>query len=267
MLAIDHIDAEPVAEVRYLNAARGGGTEVRRLAIERARARGLDGDLDAVICASDLQGIVPARGRGEARLLGIAVAEVLEELAFDGALPAAARTGVVLGGDLYSVPEANKRGGYGDVTDVWEAFAAPFAWVAGVLGNHDDLGDDRAIARLCADRAIHVLDGDIVVLDGVRIGGVSRIAGNPDKRGRRAEDDQLALIEGVVETGVDVLVLHEGPHGDPASQPGHPAIRALVEQHRVALTISGHCHWEHPLAAHPHGQLLGVDARVVVMTR
>lgn len=259
MIRIHTIDDAPVAELRYLNAAKGGGTELTRLVIERARASGFPDELDAVICASDLQGIVPMHGRGEARLLGVSVAELLEKLAIDGVLPPAARTGVVLAGDLFSVPEANKRGGYGDVTEVWEAFAAVFAWVAGVLGNHDDLPSPPA--------GVHVLDGDIVTIDGLRFGGVSRIAGNPEKRGRRAEDDQLALIEAVVETGVDVLVLHEGPHGEPAAQPGHDGIRALVEQHRVALTISGHVHWDTPLAAHPYGQLLGVDARVVVLAR
>ena len=37
----------------------------------------------------------------------------------------------------------DKRGGSGDVTGVWLAFADIFQWVAGVAGNHDTFGPDR----------------------------------------------------------------------------------------------------------------------------
>lgn len=71
-----------LAEVRYLIADRRGGTTVERLPILRASwtVRELAPELDAVIACSDLQGIV--RGfEGRSELLGIAVAEALEELA------------------------------------------------------------------------------------------------------------------------------------------------------------------------------------------
>jgi len=56
-------------------------------------------------------------------LLGVAVAELLEELGFDGVLPPAQRNGVIMAGDMFSVPAANERGGYGSVASVWSAFA------------------------------------------------------------------------------------------------------------------------------------------------
>lgn len=158
------------------------------------------------------------------------------------------------------MPEANQRGGHGDVTTVWDAFAERFAWVAGVAGNHDDTRNLRCDARVV------LLDTDEVALDGLRIGGVGLIAGNPARPGRRAEDDQLERIEVIASLGVHLLVLHEGPSGDDG-QPGHPLIRNLVEQHRVPLTICGHTHWDEALAAHPAGQILNVDTRVMVLVR
>ena len=99
MVRIDRIEDSVLAEVRYLNAAPGGRTVVERLPIVRAVVGPLADELDAIICCSDLQGVV--RGRDNlTELLGVAVAEQLEELAFDNVLPPAARTGVILAGDL-----------------------------------------------------------------------------------------------------------------------------------------------------------------------
>src|SRR4051812_12692028 len=189
-LQIVGIDDAQIREIHYLNASSRGSTDVERLPVERgALAAPLAAELDALIVCSDLQGVVPGPG-GRSELLGVQVATVLEELAVDAAIPPAARTGVILAGDLYSVPAANKRGGYGDVADVWAAFAERFAWVAGVAGNHDDVS---GVARLGA--RVHLLDGDLAEPDGLRIGGVGGIIGNPRKPGRRSEDQQLRTIE------------------------------------------------------------------------
>ncbi len=263
-LEILAVEDAPIAALRYLNAARGGGTVSERLEISRARVRNLPTGLDALVCASDLQGVVRARGAATSTstLLGIALAEQLEELAFDGALPPAERTGILLAGDLYSVPDADKRGGHGDVAEVWRAFAERFAWVAGVAGNHDDT------SGLSSGGNLHLLDGDVVELSGLRLGGVGLISGNPAKRGRRAEDDQLERLELMAMEEVDILLCHEGPQGDlAAGQLGHPGIRALLEAHAVPLTLCGHVHWPHPLAALGRGAILNVDARAVVLLR
>lgn len=268
-LELVSVEDEAFAELRYLNAARGGGTVSERLPVQRGLVRGLPrgpgglggpGGLDALIATSDLQGVVRARRGAPSTLLGIAVAELLEELSFDGAIPPAERTGVLLAGDLYSVPDADKRGGHGDVAAVWAAFAERFAWVAGVAGNHDD------VSRLVSDERVHLLDTDVVDKGGLRLGGVGYIAGNPEKRGRRAEDDQLERLELIAMEGVDILLCHEGPSGEGASQLGHEGIRALVERSRVPLTICGHVHWGDAVARHPRGAILNVDARVVVLT-
>ncbi len=257
-IRISSIDELPVAEVHYLNAAPGGGTVVERLPITVAHTERLGEELDAIVVCSDLQGIV--RGRDDAALLlGVHVVDVLEELAFDGKLPPIARTGAIIAGDMYSVPEANKRGGYGDVTDVWAAFASRFAWVAGVAGNHDDVSSVPEIGD-----NVFLLDGDVATVDGIRIGGVAGIIGTKQKPGRRPEDVQLGHLQRVIASEPNIVVLHEGPRGD-ESQLGNDAIRTMIEDNEVALTVCGHCHWPQPLCEHENGQILNVDARVIVL--
>jgi len=132
-----------------------------------------------------------------------------------------------------------------------------FLWVAGVAGNHDD------VSEVDGDN-VHLLDGARVELDDLVIAGVGGIIGSKAKPGRRVEEIQLAMIDRAIGDGVDILVLHEGPHGDDG-QRGNSSIRATIEAGGVPFTIFGHDHWHHPVAAHEHGQLLNVDARVVVM--
>jgi len=258
-LHIVRLDDQPARELRYLNAARGGGTEVTRLGLQLGTARGIPDGVDALVVTSDLQGIVPDPHTRESTLLGVAVAAWLEELGDEGVIPRTVRCGALLAGDLYSVPAANKRGGYGDVSDVWAAFADRFAWVVGVAGNHDD------VSAVNPSDDVRVLDGERTTRGGLHIGGVSLVSGNPAKPGRRDEDEQLAHVDLVTEGGLDLLVLHEGPHGGD-DQPGHAAVRALVER-RVALTVCGHVHWPRALATTERGQILNVDARVVVLAR
>ncbi len=252
-----------LAEVRYLNAARGGGTTVDRLPIVRGTfvpGRAVAPELDAIVVCSDLQGVV--RGfEGRSELLGIAIADALEELAHERAIPSLARTGAILAGDLYSVPAANERGGYGDVSDVWAAFAARFAWVAGVAGNHDDVSQVPAIGD-----TVHLLDGDVAEVDGLRIGGVGGIIGNPRKPGRRSEEDFLRLLDRAIDGGADIIVTHEGPKGiSHSKQPGNVDIRSTLEAGGVALAICGHDHWADPIGDLATGQVLNVDARCVVL--
>lgn len=252
-IVITGLEEHPFHELRYHNARPGGGTAIERLPFLRGAIAGLCTEIDALVACSDLQGRVPSRS-GEPALLGVAVAETLADL-----LPSPARTGVILAGDLYSVPDASKRGGYGDVTSVWRAFAQRFAWVAGVGGNHDDISGVAALGG-----NVHLLDGSVAAVGSLRIGGVGGIIGNPGKKARRAEDEQLAHVDRAIDAGLDVLVLHQGPHGADG-QRGHDGLRATVEAGAVALTICGHVHWRSPLAHHDEGQILNVDARVVVL--
>ena len=257
------LEARPFRELRYMNAARRGGSEVTRLPIHRARVDRLPPGLDAIVATSDLQGMAPLRSAfGQSRLLGESLAELLVDLAEKGELPPLARTGIVLAGDLYSDPAARQRGGLGDVTDVWLAFAKHFAWVTGVAGNHDEL-DVGLLAQL---ENASFLDGSVVVHDEVRFGGVSGIIGNPARPQRRDEGAFLERVVQVLALDPDMLVLHEGPEGDD-DQRGNSTLREWVDEH-PALVVCGHVHWERPLAERRRGgQILNVDARAVVLGR
>ncbi|MCA9606645.1 MAG: metallophosphoesterase [Myxococcales bacterium] len=252
------IEAEPFEALRYLNAGRRGPT-VERLPIHRGRADGLPDGVDAVLCASDLQGMAP--GPDGAALLGVGLAARYPELADRALVPRPERTGVFLAGDLWADPLSRSRGGFGPVDDVWAAFASRFAWVTGVAGNHDDVS---LVPEL--DDA-YLLDGEVVRLPGLIVGGVGGIIGEKKKPGRRSEGAFFSALDDVLVESPDVVVLHEGPEGD-RRQRGHPAIGARLRTMQVRLTICGHVHWAEPLATlGPTGQVLNVDGRAVVLER
>lgn len=253
------LSLQPLARLRYLNAARRGGTEVCHLEFLLARVDALPPELDALVAAADLQGVVPDPETSEAQLLGVAVVRTLEALADSGDIPALDRAAALLAGDLYSVPSANRRGGFGDVSPVWAAFARAFRWVAGVAGNHDD------VRRVSKRPGTHCLDCSTEVLDGLRVGGVGLIAGAPEKPGRRPEGDQLAAIELVLAERPDLVLLHEGPDLG-ADRNGSVSVSELLAAAPPPLTVCGHVHWPDALHAGPP-QVLNVCERVVVMVR
>ncbi len=109
-------------------------------------------------------------------------------------MPSLDRTGVLVAGDMYTVPGADKRGGTGDVRSVWYAFADRFRWVAGVAGNHDLFGTPKQLAALTLERTAHVLDGSVVELDGLSVGGVSYVSGRRRKPGYRPLSEQLKRL-------------------------------------------------------------------------
>lgn len=259
---------DAIGEVMYLNAAPGGGVESSSLSIQRASAHGLPEGLDAILVMSDLQGVSPDwRFGGEARLLGEEVADTYLALAAEGKVPTPEETGVILCGDLFSVPSADKRGATGDVRSVWQAFSALHRWVVGVSGNHDLFGSQKERSRLEELPNVYLLDGDAVTLDSITFGGVGYIVGNPGKTGRREEKEQLSLIRAVTTKEPDILILHEGPSGD-GTQRGNTSIREIVADSSVALTCCGHVHWRDPVSdLSSTQQILNADARAILISR
>lgn len=237
--------------VPFLNARSGGGVARVRLPIEVMQVRGLPTSCAGIVCTSDLQGVTPSDGS----LLGIGVVTQLQLLAAEGRLPDLAQCGALLAGDLYSEPHAASRGGFGDVSTVWQAFQSAFKWVLGVAGNHDDVS--RVEAGL--------LDGDVASRAGLTIGGVGLIGGAAHKRGRRAPELQRRLLEQVLEDEPDFIVLHEGPRGDD-DQPGVADFTELLDGWNT-LVVCGHTHWAR--AVHQSGarQFINVDGRVLVLLR
>ena len=265
-MRIVDIDAEPFHALEYLDAARGGGSQLRQLPLLRGRAECLPAELDALLVTSDLQGRARA-GDGLLRLLGEALAVEYAALAELELVPPCAFTGVVLAGDLFAAPAADRLGATGDVREVWRAFAGGFRWVAGVAGNHDLFGKPQEQARFAREPGVHLLDGDMAVLDGLRVAGVGGICGNPDKPNRRAPESFVAAVRQRLAARPHLLVLHEGPDGGEAHLRGNPDLRAALGG-QPTLVICGHVHWDRPLVALASGpQLLNVDARVVLLER
>lgn len=262
-----HIDREPFHTLEYADAAPRGGTQTRTLPFLRARVDTLPQQLDALLVTSDLQGRARLTEAGGAmHLLGEALAEEYATLADLDLVPAPAFTGVLLAGDLYAAPGADKMGATGDVRDAWRAFAARFRWVAGVAGNHDLFGKPNELARFRREPGIFLLDGDAVTLDDLRLAGVGGICGRPGKPNRRAPEQFVAAVRELLPARPHVLLLHEGPEGEPG-QRGNAEVRAAVAG-KPGLVVCGHCHWHQPLCELPGGgQILNVDARAVLLER
>jgi 3',5'-cyclic-AMP phosphodiesterase len=259
---------ESLARIVYMAASSAGGADTESLLVERAIVDELPADLDAIVATSDLQGIVTDwDAGGEPMLLGEHLADVLIDLAAQGLAAAPSRTGVVLAGDLYSAPDAAKRGASGDVSAVWEAFAHHFRWVVGVQGNHDLFGGAKERRRLLSVPNIHLLDGEVANVDGMSIGGVGLATGKPSKHGRRPAGEFLGLLGTVVVEQPQLVVLHEGPDGSRA-QRGNGAIRDMLVDAMTPLTICGHKHWPEPTFEPQDGvQFVNVDKRAVVLQR
>ncbi len=206
MLTLQSIDTTPFFELEFQNAASRGGRVTERVPFLRGEVEGLPEGLDALLLTADLQGRTTTYSdEGEVwTLLGIAVAKAYLELAAEGRVPDPERTVAVLAGDLYTVPLADKRGGTGDVREVWRAFAATFRSVVGVAGNHDLFGQTRGEREAFSREAgIHLLDAGLSNIEGLRVAGVGGIPGNPTKPNRR---DPAEFGERIAE----LLALH--PH-------------------------------------------------------
>lgn len=267
-MRVVQVDLEPVHELEYQDAAPRGGTQLRRLPVLRGTAEGLPPQIDALLVTSDLQGRAPlSAAGGVSALLGEVLAHEYATLAELELVPPPEFTGVVLAGDLYAAPGADKLGATGDVRSVWRAFAGRFRWVVGAAGNHDLFGGARAQRDFQREPGTYLLDGEAANLDGLRVAGVGGICGNPNKENRRAPEDFTAAVRQALQGRPHLLVLHEGPDGGAPGLRGNHEVRAAVDG-APALVVCGHVHWDRPLTTLPRGtQVLNVDARAVVLER
>lgn len=127
--------------------------------------------------------------------------------------------------------------------------------------------DRLPVHHATVDRLPDGLSAIVVTADGLRIGGIGGIIGNPSKPQRREELDYFQTLERILSQKIDVLITHDGPCGTDARQRGDFRIREVLEQCATRLVIRGHKHWPHPLAQFPSGlQVLNVDKRVVIFT-
>ena len=255
---------ELLDEIDYEDAGVHGGTLRRRLPFLVGRHVDLPPDLDGLILTSDLQGMEPLASVESPRPLGRLVAHRLEELSRARTIPPTHRMGAVLAGDLHSVPDLSRRGASGPVDAIWLDFADRFRWVAGVLGNHDQLeGRDDLEAR----GNVHLLDGEVRNLDGLEIAGVSGIMGRPTKLNRKTPEHFLGLVRACCGRRPDLVVLHAGPSIEEEGLRGSHEVREILEKTTRQSVVFGHCHWPEPMRTIGETVLLNVDARVVLLLR
>ena len=268
MIRIISIDREPLLSLPYQFPSSGGGNEFGEFPVFRAAAEGLPEELEGLLLTSDLQGTEPEKFTdAPARLIGKTLAEEIYMLSGSAGIPTADRIGVILAGDLHSSP--GKRGGNGDVRDVWQTFNNHFGWVAGVAGNHDQFGNGITdLEEFRQTQGIHYLDGESVAISSLQVGGVGGIIGNPRRPFRRELNDYLALVSQVGQQVPAVMVLHESPSVREQSWLGNDDLRRCLDCLPPLLTVCGHCRWPFPALweLESGGQVCNVDGRAVLLT-
>jgi len=269
-MRIVSIEESPFHLLPYRNVSGDRRIVRATLPFLRAKVDALPNGLDAIMATADLQGReFPTNESANGRLLGKHLAEHCALLAGTGMLPPLDRIGVILAGDLYTRELLDKRGGSGDVRQVWAAFVQRFRWVTGVAGNHDFFGKTPSVPDFKAflrQPKTHFLDGHVVELDGLKIGGLSGVVGDSARKLFRREEKVFASeIRRLIGAPLDLLVMHDGPDAGETKR-GWPSIREALEQSRPTLVIRGHAHWECPLAVLSNGtQILNADSRVVIL--
>ncbi len=265
------IDQKAFHEFPYLGAAKDRTVERRTLPFLAATVDRLPEGIDGLVVASDLQGYGRRRhGEASHQLLGVVLPEEFEILAKAGRIPPLDRIGVLLAGDLYAKPAMERRGGRGDVREVWRSFARLFRWTCGIAGNHDLFGESPAdLKAFLREPRIHLLDGELVVLDGLRIAGVSGVIGNPRKAFHKDESEFIGQIELALCEDPNLLILHQGPDTIDPPRRGSPEVRRALTGSRDVLVVCGHCPWEDVIAELPDGgpRVLNVCERVVFLQR
>lgn len=269
-MRITTFDENPIAEIPFLNAGKGaGGYYVERCPVHIGTVAGLPNSLDALLTTADLQGRerMPPTPARPPRPLGEVLPDILAEEYLPNLHLDPQRVGVVLAGDFYTVPALDKRGGSGDVSEVWRAFGDVFRWSAGIAGNHDRFGDQaHPRDRLAAN--LHYLEGKVATIDRLTIAGLGGMVGNPGKTHRRTTMAYVDALGDLLDSPVDLLVMHDGPAGNLPGQLGYPELNDAFEVLPPTLIVRGHAHWDQPLAELSNGtQILNVECRVAILRR
>lgn len=267
-MRIQSVSSQVTHVIPYLQAGTNDITEKAQLPIMRGVVEELPPSLEAIVCAGDLQGVdINAQPGQEPKLLGEVLADelliLLELLSI-----APSRTGIVLTGDFYSAPQADKRGASGDVRRVWNAFRQRFRWVAGVLGNHDQFGATADELRDFTQQPnLYHLEGNSHVVDGLTLAGIGGIIGKPTKPLRHTPDKYLLLLAQLRQANPDLMILHPSPAVAEQHCIGSEELGAVYEKQAYPLTVCGHVAWPMPLVELKNkNQILNVDAKAFILT-
>lgn len=294
-MKILNLNDQPIELYNYLSAIPGGEVAEAQLPIYHGTVSGLPEGIDALIVASDLQGIVPIPRRETHTMTADAAAESDMDVLLGVMLPAHVRlllevewpaidpdrVGVLLCGDLYA--RRGKRGASGNPVPVWLAFREAFGWVAGVDGNHD-LTDEAGAHRLHSGEGIHYMDVPAVIDAGppaggpaphaaaqsqlLRIAGLGGIIGRPDKPNRLPEKHYLQSVNKLLKLQPDCLLLHQSPGIPELGLRGEPLIRQALEAGPETVVFCGHTHWDTSLVQLNNGtQVVNADSKLFILTR
>ena len=266
MLYVANILPEPLETIPFLTVPPQGVEPVEyNLPIYHGTIEGLPATTDALVVASDLQGIV--RKAGAELLLGEVVPDTLK-LIFDVYFPALNCTNstALLCGDLYT--NLLKRGQSGNPIDVWRAFSRVFGATVGIAGNHDDFAPDD-LPALRQLPGTQLMLNDISETSDLRIGGLSGIIGRADKPFRRPEAAYLQALEKLLARQPDIMLTHLSPAVAAAGLQGDERVTAAVRRGPPTVLCCGHSHWPgHQPVPLGHGtQVLNADAKVFLLTR
>lgn len=270
-MEIELNNLEPIEKFSYKVVAQGGRDENGNRVIKEENLPIYLGtiinsgikDIEYIIIASDLQGNVFEKD--EPKLLGEVLPSFLELLfQIEFEFVDWKKVGVLLCGDLYA--RLDKRGGLGDVKNVWRAFNGKFGFVVGVAGNHDDFGKPEEFESFIQEEGIHYLHNQIRKVRKLKIGGISGIIGRPDKPFRNDESKHLKELEKLLLAQPDFVLLHEGPNNINPELQGNDKIREIIERSKRNIIFCGHNHWNCSLIEKENGtQILNVDSKCFIL--
>ena len=251
-----HIEKEPFHKLKYHSSGTKRTIIQCVLNFYKVKVDVLPEGVTSMVVSSDLQG----REDGQRnRLIGEHVVDELMTLQEQGLISHVDL--VILAGDLYDYPDCRKRGGSGDVTSVWNAFAHNFDNIIGVHGNHDIVTEDDLLSN------VTILDGNIINYEDIKIGGVSGIIGKVTRNQRKSYEQFERELSNIISKRCDIIVLHAGPDDPENNQRGEPMVRHQLGNTNTGLVIFGHCYWHIPLIKIGTNQVLNVDSKVFIFEK
>lgn len=247
-MKITSIDTNPFHQKKYISRFN----RKVNLPYIRAYVNKLPIGIDALFATSDLQGWPNTASK---KVLGEEVGESILALVRSLSINPL-RIGILLCGDFC----ANHDSEHTEPDRTWASFAEKFKWVVGIAGNHDILGQNNV-------NNIKILDGTVIEIDTLKIGGIGGIVGPEEKQNRKSETNYVGLIEGVLAQSPDILLMHDGPDIPTKNLVGTQSLRRSLEKASAeTLVIRGHKHWERPLAKlSDRVQVLNVHSSVLML--
>lgn len=206
--------------------------------------------LDAPIATSDLlQARCASTAQStEGELAGICAARALEAtlpIKFD---IHPSRCGVLLAGDFWSYPlGVEKRGGYGDVRPVIDAFADFFSGVLCIPGNHDIYEERPSRSPVCRSwrQGPTLTDCGSVEWQGLRVGLAGGYVGNPKRPFRYENAEQESRLVAAISDRPQILLVHQGPPGSGRSRNGADVVESVLSiVDWPMVVICRHEHWD-----------------------